>query len=164
MFVDPVRNEKKWEKTLLQNTFSKEKEGAKCGPFGSALKKHEYVSDGVPVWNMDNITTAGFIKTGYLFITEEKYQELKTYSVSDGDIIISRAGPVGKMCVVRGIKSPSIISTNLIRLSLDSELIPESCTIFIKSRARNFLHDCMLNIINMLEAAKNNIPANPHKQ
>ena len=123
MFGDPVLNSKKWRKTLLQNAFSIEKEGTKCGPFGSALKKKEYVLNGVPVLNMDNITSNGFGQTGCLFITEKKYQELKSYSVSNGDIIISRAGTVGKMCAVTGVAGPSIISTNLIRLSLNNKLI-----------------------------------------
>jgi type I restriction enzyme S subunit len=59
-----------------------------------------------------------------MWITEEKHKELVSYSVIDGDIIISRAGTVGKMCVARMNGEPAIISTNLIRLRLGDKLRP----------------------------------------
>ncbi|MPX39574.1 hypothetical protein CPI06_05435, partial [Moraxella catarrhalis] len=58
------------------------------------------------------------------WITEEKYDDLSAYAVRDGDIIISRAGTVGKMCVARTEGQPGIISTNLIRLRLGTGLRP----------------------------------------
>lgn len=118
MFGDPVKNEKGWEKHKLGDYFN----DVKCGPFGSALKKDEFVNGGIPVWNMDNIVDFNFEKKARLHITEEKFNQLLSYSVKSDDIIISRAGTVGKMCVVK-TESPSIISTNLIKLSLDSKRI-----------------------------------------
>ena len=123
MFGDPVKNPKGWKIVNLKTVFSTKKTGTKCGPFGSALKKYEYVNDGVPVWIMDNICENKFVKEGCLYITKEKYEKLKAYSVEQGDILISRAGTVGKMCVANPSTQQSIISTNLIRLSLDSSKI-----------------------------------------
>lgn len=123
MFGDPIINPKNYPLVALENLFSEEKEGTKCGPFGSALKKEEYVDSGVAVWNMDNILDNVFVPEGCLFITEKKYHELASYSVEEGDIIISRAGTVGKMCVVHPPSEKSIISTNLIRLSLNKNRI-----------------------------------------
>lgn len=120
MFGDPVKNEKKWKVKMLGDLFSGP---AKCGPFGSALKKEEYIGDGVPVWVMDNIQNYDFNENGCLFIAEAKYDELKTYSAKSGDIIISRAGTVGKMSVVNSKYIKSIISTNLIKISLDESRI-----------------------------------------
>lgn len=120
MFGDPVMNPKGWRKAALQTVFSKTREGTKCGPFGSALKKEEITASGVPVWTMYNIVDDRFAEAGCLFISEEKYRELQAYAVTNGEIIISRAGTVGKMCVVETSTPRSIISTNLIRLSLDS--------------------------------------------
>jgi type I restriction enzyme S subunit len=123
MFGDPGVNNKKWEPIKLSQVYSKEKEGTKCGPFGSALKREEYLSLGIPVWTMDNIKNGHFVPNNCLYISKEKYRTLESYSVTPGDIIISRAGTVGKMCVVETEKQYSIISTNLIRLSLDTNLI-----------------------------------------
>ncbi|WP_051229737.1 restriction endonuclease subunit S [Psychroserpens burtonensis] len=124
MFGDPVRNPMGWDKFTLDKCYINKKEGTKCGPFGSALKKHEYVDCGIPVWTMYNIRHGGFDKNKCLFITVDKYNALKSYETKLGDIIISRAGTVGKMCVITH-NEKAIISTNLIRLRLDSnKLLP----------------------------------------
>ncbi|MEH2060042.1 MAG: restriction endonuclease subunit S [Nostoc sp.] len=129
MFGDPAKNPMGWDIVLVEKLFSRERAGTKCGPFGSALKKHEYVDKGIPVWGIDNIKPNQFVESGSLFITPIKYEELKSYSVEPGDIIISRAGTVGRMCVARPQQSHSIISTNLIRLTLDKKgIFPEYFT------------------------------------
>lgn len=120
MFGDPVKNEKGWEVKKLGELFSSP---VKCGPFGSALKKEEYVKDGIPVWIMDNIQDYNFNENGCLYINEDKYLDLTSYSALKGDIIISRAGTVGKMCVVDSEFKKSIISTNLIKISLDEKVL-----------------------------------------
>lgn len=125
IFGDPIINPHKFPVRRLSDFYINSKEGTKCGPFGSALKKDELVDSGVPVWNMDNIATDGQMVSPFrMWITNEKYDELSAYSVRDGDIIISRAGTVGKMCVARMNGQPAIISTNLIRLRLGCELKP----------------------------------------
>ncbi len=53
MFGDPKINPKQFPMRMLSELYINAKEGTKCGPFGSALKRHEYVESGVPVWNMD---------------------------------------------------------------------------------------------------------------
>ncbi len=125
MFGDPATNPYEFSPRLLSEFYINKKEGTKCGPFGSALKKHEYTLTGIPVWTMDNITKDGkFIEDGCLWINENKYQELENYRTIDGDIIISRAGTVGKMCVVNAKFTNSIISTNLIRVRFGKDLLP----------------------------------------
>ncbi|UOE39703.1 restriction endonuclease subunit S [Chryseobacterium oryzae] len=124
MFGDPVRNEKGFVLEKLEKFYISQKEGTKCGPFGGALKKEEFVESGIPVWNMDNISKNGkLVDNINLWITEEKYDALSSYSVINNDIIISRAGTVGKMCVVNTLFDNSIISTNLIRLRLNKDLL-----------------------------------------
>ena len=126
MFGDPVTNPKGFPLSILSDFYISPKGGTKCGPFGSALKKHEYVEDGVPVWNMDNISLNGkFTDSPRLWITKSKYFDLEAYSVENGDVIISRAGTVGKMGVVRSKSEHSIISTNLIRVRFGEKLRPE---------------------------------------
>jgi len=125
MFGDPILNPHGFPVRKLSEFYVNPKEGTKCGPFGSALKKDELVNAGVPVWNMDNIASDGRMAHPFrMWITANKYDELAAYSVKDGDIIISRAGTVGKMCVARMNGQPAIISTNLIRLRLGDGLRP----------------------------------------
>lgn len=125
MFGDPVSNPKKFPVKKLSDFYINPKEGTKCGPFGSALKRNDFIDNGIPVWNMDNITKSGsFIDTPNLYISQDTYEKLKSFEVFDNDIIISRAGTVGKMCIVKSIYRKSIISTNLIRLRLGAKLSP----------------------------------------
>ncbi len=130
MFGDPVRNEKGWKTIMLGELFD---EGVKCGPFGSALKRDEYKKNGIPVWTMDKNIDYRFVENGCLYISNDKYSELNAYAVKSGDIIISRAGTVGKMCVVNTKHNESIISTNLIKLSLTKKyIIPEYFVFLMK--------------------------------
>lgn len=126
MFGDPVTNPKGFSTRFLSDFYVDLRTGTKCGPFGSALKKEEYQDSGIPVWNMDNISLSGvFNDSPNLWISDAKFAELEAYSVEDGDVIISRAGTVGKMGVVRSKYPKSIISTNLIRVRFGETLRPE---------------------------------------
>ena len=119
MFGDPVTNPRGWSVGRLEDCFSKTRAGTCCGPFGSALKKREYVEHGFPVWGIDNVKPNQFVQDRSLFITREKFSQLRRYAVESGDILISRAGTVGRMCVATPTVEQSIIGSNLIRLTLD---------------------------------------------
>lgn len=126
MFGDPVTNPKGFNTRFLGDFYIDAKNGTKCGPFGSALKRSDYTDSGIPIWGMDNITLSGeFIDAPSQWVSEEKYRELESYSLCQGDVIISRAGTVGKMGVVRSVSQRSLISTNLIRVRFGSLLLPE---------------------------------------
>lgn len=126
LFGDPVTNPKGWPLRKIEETLDESRGGTRCGPFGTALRKDEYVDAGVPVWGIDNVQPNRFTEDGSLFIDPEKFDDLKAYEVLPGDILISRAGTVGRMCVARPQRAPSIIGTNLIRVSLNPEkMLPE---------------------------------------
>lgn len=123
MFGEAGGNPKGWPIATLGSLFARDREGTKCGPFGSALKREEYTESGIPVWTMDNIQRMHFDPRRALYINAQKYEQMSGYRTIKGDIIISRAGTVGKMCVVETNAPKSIISTNLIRLSLDEQVL-----------------------------------------
>lgn len=122
-FGEPVANPRSWPRVPISDFFTDERHGPRCGPFGSALKKHEYVEEGIPVWGIDNVMPDRFVEAGSLFITEDKYNELTSYSVLSGDLLISRAGTVGRLCVARPSIAKSIIGTNLIRLAFNASML-----------------------------------------
>jgi type I restriction enzyme S subunit len=125
MFGDPATNPKGFPIKTLAEFYVSEAEGTRCGPFGSALKKSELVPAGIPVWNMDNIDPSGRMVLPFrMWVSESKYRQLEAYAVADGDVIVSRAGTVGKMCVARTGGVKSIINTNLIRLRFGPRLLP----------------------------------------
>lgn len=126
MFGDPQLNPHGLPLRKLSDFYVSAADGTRCGPFGSALKKSDVTQEGVPLWNMDNISGSGQMQLPFrAWVSERKARNLAAYSVLDGDILISRAGTVGKMCVARSGESISLITTNLIRLRLGSQLVPE---------------------------------------
>lgn len=126
MFGDPQLNPRRFPLRKLSDFYVSAADGTRCGPFGSALKKSDVTKEGIPLWNMDNISGAGQMQLPFrAWVSEGKARDLAGYGVLDGDILISRAGTVGKMCVARSGESLSLITTNLIRLRLGPQLVPE---------------------------------------
>ncbi|WP_338692453.1 restriction endonuclease subunit S [Bradyrhizobium sp. 26S5] len=126
LFGDPLANPHGFPTEEIAFHLSKQRTGTQSGPFGSALKKHEYTRAGIPVWGVDNVQQNEFVNNAKLFISEGKFDQLQRYAVEAGDILISRAGTVGRMCIATPTVAKSIISTNLIRVVLDkSSLLPE---------------------------------------
>ena len=125
-FGDPVENPHGFRYEEIANHLSNHRNGVQSGPFGSALKKNEYTEVGVPVWGVENVQRNEFVDVANLFISNEKYEQLIRYSVLPGDVLISRAGTVGRMCVVGSTVTNSIIGTNLVRLALNEKsVLPE---------------------------------------
>lgn len=95
-------------------------EGAiRIGPFGSALKKHEYSDSGIRVLGIEDVLPNELVSDNRKYIPEQKYRELRQYSVKAGDVLVTNMGTVGRTCVVPDELETSIISSHLIKISLD---------------------------------------------
>ncbi|MEB0260511.1 restriction endonuclease subunit S [Mucilaginibacter sp. 10I4] len=116
------------------------KDDIRTGPFGTSLQKSEHKKDGIPVWGIENISKSGnFIAKNKIFVDENKSKELKSFSVKGGDLIISRSGTVGELCMLPENIPYGFISTNLMKISLNSEIIlPEFFTHVMKGGV--FIH------------------------
>ncbi len=88
---------------------------AKAGPFGSALTKDMYVADGFRVYGQEQVIPGDF-SIGDYYIAAEQFADLRQYSVSPGDVLISCVGTFGKIVVVPTGIERGIINPRLIRL------------------------------------------------
>ena len=115
-----------WRWYSLPELLADEKEGIATGPFGTLLQKSEIVSEGVPVFGIKNVAADEFIPGFSDFVTEAKAHQLNRYCLRPGDIVVARSGTVGRSCLVPSNLQPApIMSTNLLRLRLNSLLMPE---------------------------------------
>lgn len=94
----------------------------KTGPFGTQLKGEHWVDEGVPVITIGSLGEGLFIETELLFITPTKAKSLAACSVLQGDLVFSRVADVGRSVVVGPSQNGWIMSSNLMRISLDKRL------------------------------------------
>ena len=102
------------------------------GPFGSALKRSEMKSYGIPVYEQQNAIYDH--REFRFFIDDDKFNELKRFQVQTGDLIISCSGTVGKVSIISKDDSKGIISQALLILRPNTDIIlPDYLYYFFKS-------------------------------
>ncbi|MFZ1320847.1 MAG: restriction endonuclease subunit S [Ignavibacteria bacterium] len=150
-----------WKWVKIDYFLNDTKKGIKTGPFGTMLKKNEHLKNGIPVLGIENIGNGIFQMPNKIFISKEKAIELKNYKVLENDIIISRSGTVGEICLLPKIMENSIVSTNLIKLSLNQNIIKPKYFVYLfqggnvrqqvfklcKGSSRAFLNQTILKTI-----------------
>ena len=107
----------------IAEILTKVRKGMSTGPFGTMIKKSDHRTSGIPMLGIENIGRGRFVDGNKIFVTNEKAEELKSFSLEAGDIIISRSGTVGEICAIPERAAGSLLSTNLMRVSLDNEII-----------------------------------------
>jgi type I restriction enzyme S subunit len=70
------------------------------GPFGSKITKENYVTAGVPVVRGVNLARGIFVDDEFVFITEEKADEIMSANVEPGDLIFTHRGTIGQVSMI----------------------------------------------------------------
>ena len=121
MFGDLANPECSWDKSKLIDVCA-DKDDIKCGPFGTQLNKDEYIKSGIAVWEIPQINAAFLIKPTH-FLTKEKAEQLKAYTIIPGDIAMSRKGNVGKCALFPDNYPEGIIHSDVLRIRVDCKRI-----------------------------------------
>jgi len=112
----------KW-KLLKLKDITNEKDGLRRGPFGSAIKKEFFVSDGYKVYEQGNAINNDPYRGTY-YVSEEKFNELINFKVVPGDLIVSCSGvTLGRISEIPEDAKPGIINQALLRIRLKQDLI-----------------------------------------
>jgi type I restriction enzyme S subunit len=110
-----------WRAVRLADVLQNQPGAMRTGPFGSLLKKHEHVARGVQVFGIENVRPLRFVPGSKIHITREKAAALAEYDARSGDVLITRSGTVGQVCVVPAEAGEARFSTNIVRLRLDAQ-------------------------------------------
>lgn len=119
-------NKQNWPKKKLSDiVVSKDKHSIKRGPFGSSLRKEFFVPSGFKVYEQKNVIRNNF-DIGNYYIDDYKFEELKTFQIKPGDVLITCSGTIGKLAIVPENAKKGIINQALLKLTLNEVVILKS--------------------------------------
>lgn len=110
-----------WRFPTIEELAAPEKNAIRIGPFGSALKKYEYSDSGVRVLGIEDVIPNELGSDNRKYIPDQKFLELSQYTVKSDDLLVTNMGTVGRTCVVPEGLEKSIISSHLIKVSLNTD-------------------------------------------
>lgn len=114
------------KESTLGELASPEKRSIISGPFGSSIGKRFFKDEGVPVIRGNNLSLgiSKFKDEGFVFVTEEKADELKSYAVEQ-DLIFTAVGTIGQVGIIeKGARFEKyVISNKQLRVRFAQDLI-----------------------------------------
>ncbi|CAI4155851.1 putative Type I site-specific deoxyribonuclease [Alteromonas macleodii] len=144
MFGDPIANNKKWDiKTLGE--LAPNKGDMVDGPFGSSVNtKVDYIDDGeIPVIRTKNVSLAGeFLTDDLKFMTRDKYLTIKRSNVVPGDIVLTKVGTIGNVCIFPETYKEAVLSTTgSCRIRIDESIINKIYLFYFLKYYRPKMHE-----------------------
>lgn len=128
---------KGWETSKLPGLAQSNRPVIKTGPFGSSMKGEHWREAGRPVITIGSFGENGFIESELLFIDEKKAKRMLEYEVHPGDLVFSRVADVGRSLVVEENEVGWIMSSNLMRISVErKKLLPSLLHVQLRHSAR----------------------------
>ncbi|EFG83927.1 type I restriction-modification system specificity subunit [Novacetimonas hansenii ATCC 23769] len=100
-------------------------DGIQMGPFGGMLLDINSEPTGYKVYGQEN-TISGDFGLGHRWISTDRYNDLRRYSLNGGDLVLTRKGSLGNARLVSKLPYPGIADSDTIRIRVDkSKVYPE---------------------------------------
>ncbi|HCG6381801.1 TPA: restriction endonuclease subunit S [Vibrio parahaemolyticus] len=92
------------------------------GPFGSALKKEFFTTAGIKVYEQKNCIQNN-VALGESYISEDTYRDLIRFAVTNGDLLMSCSGTIGKIVEVTEPYEKGIINQALLIMRINGSVV-----------------------------------------
>lgn len=126
-----------WVERTIESIKSAERNSIAMGPFGSRIKKENFVESGIPIIKGSNLTGDFLVEENYSYLTIEKADELSSANAFRGDLIITHRGTLGQVGIIPSdsLFDRYIISQSQLKVSLDRDRVnPFFVYYFFKTR------------------------------
>ncbi len=133
-----------WEFKKLKYLLKNNKDAVKTGHFGSQLKNNEMLNGEIKVYNQRTVLDNDFDKGEY-YISKEKYEELKSFTVYPKDILITTRGTIGKASILPLSSQVGILHPCLIRIQIKLDITSNDYLIHLINDT-----DILLEQVNLL--------------
>ena len=128
---------KEWEFSVMRDKAAPGDHYLKSGPFGSELKGEHWVEDGHPAITIGALGEGFFILSELLHVGAYDAKRLSAFKLKLGDVVFSRVADVGRSAVIKDDQVGWIMSSNLMRISLDwKQVLPEFLQYQLSSDSR----------------------------
>ena len=111
--------EREWQNVTIEEIASR----IAMGPFGSDIKTDNFVLAGVPVIRGGNLTSGRFHGSDFVFLTEQKADELENANAFPGDLVFTHRGTLGQVGLIPAEPFKRyIVSQSQMKLTCNPEL------------------------------------------
>ncbi|KJS17343.1 MAG: hypothetical protein VR69_05620 [Peptococcaceae bacterium BRH_c4b] len=94
------------------------------GPFGSNIKAENFIESGVPVIRGTNLNFAKYVDGFFVFLSNEKADQLKSSNCFHGDLVFTHRGTIGQVALIPEGKYPRyVVSQSGMKLSVKKDLL-----------------------------------------
>ena len=109
-----------WRKQTIADIAAPSKNALVGGPFGSNLVSRDYTPSGVPVIRGQNMGFGRWVSGEFVFISEDKAEDLSANIARPGDLVFTQRGTLGQVAIVPPASFDRyIISQSQMKLTVD---------------------------------------------
>jgi type I restriction enzyme S subunit len=129
--TDFGRIPKEWDVKKVDDIKSEDKRAIAMGPFGSNIKAENFVEHGVPVIRGTNLNYARYIGGEFVYLTEEKADDLLSSNCKAGDLVFTHRGTIGQVGLIpHGKFSRYVVSQSGMKLTVNSDLMDSNFLLY----------------------------------
>lgn len=113
-----------WQVKKIIDIKSDDKRAIAMGPFGSNIKTDNFVDAGVPVIRGTNMNYAKYVDGNFVYLTNEKADELIGSNCKPNDLVFTHRGTIGQVALIPHNKYPRyVISQSGMKLTVNQSII-----------------------------------------